>query len=59
VKRRANHTVDYAVDTDDRMPGVIHALSEIRLGIKAVPRFLNSNPRVSPSRARSSAEARS
>ncbi len=30
------------------MPGTIHALSEIYLGIKSFPRFLRSTPRVSP-----------
>jgi predicted ATP-grasp superfamily ATP-dependent carboligase len=57
AKRRADYTVDYGFDTDDRMPGVVHALSEIRLGIKAIPRFLNSTPRISPVRTHPSAEA--
>ena len=46
-KRHAEHAVDYAVDRSDPMPGFIHALSEVYLGLKAFPRFLRSTPRPS------------
>ena len=45
MNRNAACAVDAAVDSADRMPGLIHALSEISLGLKAVPRFLRSTPR--------------
>jgi D-aspartate ligase len=38
--RHASHSVDVAFDKDDRLPGVVHATSEIFLGLKALPRFL-------------------
>jgi D-aspartate ligase len=41
-KRNAAHTVDVAADDNDPIPGVIHALSEIYMGLKALPRFLGS-----------------
>jgi predicted ATP-grasp superfamily ATP-dependent carboligase len=47
MKRHAADAVDYAVDYSDPMPGIIHALSDIYLGIKAFPRFLRSMPRAS------------
>jgi D-aspartate ligase len=37
-------TIDIAIDPDDPVPGLVHALSEIKNGLKAVPRFL-SEPR--------------
>jgi D-aspartate ligase len=48
MKRHAAHAVDFAADDRDPMPGIIHALSEIYLGIKSFPRFLRSTPPVSP-----------
>jgi predicted ATP-grasp superfamily ATP-dependent carboligase len=45
TREHANHAVDFAVDKKDLMPGIIHAFSEIYLGIKAIPRFLRSTPR--------------
>jgi len=46
IKRNAAHAVDAAVDDTDPVPGVIHALSEVYLGLKALPRFLRSTPRL-------------
>jgi D-aspartate ligase len=43
-RRNAPHTVDAAADAIDPMPGVIHALSELFLGLKTVPRLLSSMP---------------
>jgi D-aspartate ligase len=57
VKRSANHTVDFAADAHDPMPGIIHALSEIRLGLRAIPRFLRSTPRASSGGAHVQSEA--
>jgi predicted ATP-grasp superfamily ATP-dependent carboligase len=45
ASKNAGRSIDFASDTEDRMPGVIHALSEIYLGIRAFPRFLRSTPR--------------
>jgi predicted ATP-grasp superfamily ATP-dependent carboligase len=45
IKDHAGHSVDFAIDSKDRMPGIIHALSEIYLGVRAFPRFLRSTPR--------------
>ena len=47
MKQHAAHAVDFAADSSDPIPGVIHALSEIYLGLKSVPRFLRSTPRAS------------
>ncbi len=46
--QHAPHAVDFAADDSDPMPGIIHGLSEIYLGIKSFPRFLRSMPRISP-----------
>ena len=43
-KRNASNTVDAAADESDPMPGVIHALSELCLGVKILPRRLRSIP---------------
>lgn len=45
TREHANHAVDFAADNEDPMPGIIHAFSEIYLGIRAIPRFLRSTPR--------------
>jgi PAS domain S-box-containing protein len=47
LKRHAAHTVDSVKDPQDRLPEIVHRLSEIYLGLRAFPRFLNSMPRVS------------
>jgi D-aspartate ligase len=59
LKLHAAHAVDFAADDNDPMPGIIHALSEIHLGLKAFPRFMRSTPRVSPSTARILTQGRS
>ncbi len=46
VKRNAAHAIDVAAERGDPMPGVIHSLSEIYLGLRSVGRFLQSTPRV-------------
>jgi hypothetical protein len=46
IQRNAGQTVDAAVNGKDPAPGVVHALSEILLGVKAFPKFLRSLPRV-------------
>jgi D-aspartate ligase len=45
IKRNAAHAVDVAAEKEDPMPGVIHSLSEIYLGIRSLGRFLRSTPR--------------
>jgi D-aspartate ligase len=47
MKRHAAHAVDFAADDSDPVPGFIHALSEIYLGLKSFRRFLRSTPRAS------------
>ena len=44
---RLFNTLQATSDENDPMPGVIHALSEIYLGLKAFPRFMRSTPRTS------------
>jgi hypothetical protein len=48
IKRHASHAADFALDPHDRTPGVIHALSEICLGLKAFPKFLRLTPKTTP-----------
>ena len=43
-KRNAARMVDAAMDETDRMPGYIHAFSEISLGLKILFRLLRSMP---------------
>ncbi|MGA7541104.1 MAG: hypothetical protein WBW93_20280 [Steroidobacteraceae bacterium] len=42
----AARTVDVAKDDDDPLPGFVHMVSEIRLGLRAIPKFLRLTPRV-------------
>jgi hypothetical protein len=44
----AARTVDAAMDENHRMPGYIHALSEINLGLKILLRLLQSMPSFAP-----------
>jgi hypothetical protein len=46
IRQQAAHAVDFVADDSDPIRGVIHALSEIYLGLKAVPRFMRSTSRV-------------
>jgi len=46
MTRHAAHAVDFSAAEGDPVPGFIHALSEIYLGLKSLPRFLRSTPRV-------------
>lgn len=50
MKNNAAYAVDAAADKTDPMPGIIHALSEITLGLKSFPRFLRTTPRLAASR---------
>lgn len=49
MKQHAAHAVDFAFDGNDLLPGFIHAVSEIYLGLKSFPRFMSSTPRASSS----------
>ena len=51
TRQHAGHAVDFVADDSDPMPGVIHALSEIYLGLKSLPRFLHSTPDTSARRS--------
>jgi D-aspartate ligase len=48
MKQHAADAVDFAADARDPIPGAIHSLSEICLGIRSFPRFMRSTPRVAP-----------
>jgi D-aspartate ligase len=49
MKRHADHAVDFAADSNDRMPGVVHVFSELYLGLKSLPRFVRARTRtISP-----------
>jgi predicted ATP-grasp superfamily ATP-dependent carboligase len=58
LRDNADRLVDYALDPSDRKPGFAHALSEVYLGLKAVPKFLRATPRVSERAVSSSASAK-
>jgi D-aspartate ligase len=45
VKQHAAHRVDVAMDSSDPMPALIHVMSEIYLGLMAIPKFLRMTPR--------------
>jgi D-aspartate ligase len=59
TKQNGPHAVDAAKDDSDSMPAAIHALSEMYIGLKAIPRFLFKTPRASFAVARGSIESRS
>jgi len=46
-RQHAAHCVDVAIDKSDPMPAVVHALSEIYLGVRSLPRFVRSTRRKS------------
>jgi predicted ATP-grasp superfamily ATP-dependent carboligase len=43
AKENAPYAVDAAVDRADPLPGIIHAVSETYLGLRAFPRFLRTH----------------
>jgi D-aspartate ligase len=45
ITKHAARAVDFSADSGDPIPGIVHALSEIYLGLRSVPRFLRSTPR--------------
>ncbi len=45
MRQHAGHSVDFAFEPLDPMPGLIHALSEVLLGILAFRKFLRSTTR--------------
>jgi predicted ATP-grasp superfamily ATP-dependent carboligase len=45
TRRHAAHCADVAFDYADPLPAVVHAFSEISLGIKSLPRFVRGVPR--------------
>ena len=40
LRKNAADSVDYAADGSDPIPAIIHSLSQIHLGFKALPRFI-------------------
>jgi predicted ATP-grasp superfamily ATP-dependent carboligase len=59
TRRNEANCIDFAIDPKDPAPGIVHALSEIYLGLKAFPRFLRSMPRTSPEVENALAKVRS
>jgi D-aspartate ligase len=49
MQQHVAHAVDFAADRNDPRPGVVHALSEIYLGLKSIARFLRTTPTTNPS----------
>lgn len=47
IWQHAGHSVDFVADEYDRIPELIHVLSEIYLGLRSFPRFLRLTPRAS------------
>lgn len=47
LKENGHNGIDFAEDVSDPLPAVFHAINEIYLGLRALPRFLRSMPRVS------------
>jgi len=58
LRDNEKHLVDFAWDPSDRRPGILHAISEVYVGLKAVPKFLRATPRVSAREASSFAKAK-
>ena len=46
TEKNAKQSVDVVSDLTDRLPSVIHAISELRLGLMALPKFLKSTAKV-------------
>jgi predicted ATP-grasp superfamily ATP-dependent carboligase len=46
-RRHAANAVDVALDPEDQIPGLIHAISEMSLGLNALPRFIRTRAGVS------------
>jgi D-aspartate ligase len=47
IRQHAGHCVDVAMDYSDPMPAIVHALSEIYLGVRALPRLVRTTTRKS------------
>ena len=41
----SSNAVDAAIDARDPIPEIVHAMSELHLGLKALPRFFRTTPR--------------
>jgi D-aspartate ligase len=59
TKQNAAFAVDVASDPSDWAPGIVHALSEVYLGLRAIPRFLRSASPMSHARAPIAGKVRS
>ncbi|WP_291689332.1 ATP-grasp domain-containing protein [Bradyrhizobium sp.] len=49
MKAHAGHAVDFAADRNDRLPGIVHMLSELYLGLRSLPRFVCAKSTAAPS----------
>lgn len=45
MRKNAANAIDVATDPADPIPGFVHAISEVYLGLRALPRFLRSTSR--------------
>ena len=59
IREHAGNLVDVVRNEDDPIPELVHALSEIHLGLKAIPKFLRLTPRgrVGPKKQRLGVDA--
>jgi hypothetical protein len=48
LQRNAAGAIDFAADHSDPIPGIVHRLSEIYLGLRSIPRFMRSTRRIPP-----------
>ena len=48
MRTNAPHKIDFAADSRDRLPALVHALSEIHLGLRALPRLFREPPGSAP-----------
>ena len=46
-RQHAAHCVDLVIDKSDPMPAIVHVLSEIYLGVRALPQFIRTTRRKS------------
>jgi predicted ATP-grasp superfamily ATP-dependent carboligase len=50
MRQNSSRSVDFALDKTDLMPGIVHALSDTILGLKALRRFFRSTAPISSGR---------
>ena len=58
-KQNKNRSVDVAIDSSDRLPPFVHAISEVAAGLRSIRRFLRSTSNASSKMRSDSLEAHS